>query len=110
MAAPALQVSPGAVYTVWGISLIIGVVVILVVAYLLRQVEQTARHINTLVGDIWISGQHIANATIHIPQLVQTNHIVGEIRATAESIRTAARAIREHAEGCPGCPQCVLGR
>ncbi|MFQ5856659.1 MAG: hypothetical protein ACE5LU_13565 [Anaerolineae bacterium] len=109
MAAPALQVSPGAVYIVWWISLLIGGVVIVVVAYLLRQIEQTARSINTVVGDIWTTGQHIANNTIHIPQLIATNRIVDDIHTTASGILQAAAAIEQHAEGCPGCPQCVLG-
>lgn len=109
MAAPALQPDPGAVYTVWWVSLLIGAIVTVVVAYLLRQIERTARSIDAVVGDIWTTGQHIANATVHVPLLITTNRIAGEILTTAGDILRAAAAIEEHAEGCPGCPQCVLG-
>lgn len=110
MAEPATQLSPNAVYTVWWVSLAIGVVVIFVVAALLQQIVRAARSIGGAVGDIWITGQQIANATIHIPLLIATNRIAGDILSTAGDILRAAASIEEHAEGCPGCPQCVLDR
>ncbi len=110
MATPASQVSAGAVYTIWGVSLLFGIGVIIVVAYLLRQVERSARHIHQTVAEIWIVGQQIAGATVHIPELAVTNRIVRDIHITVERILQVAEAIREHAESCPGCPQCVLKR
>ncbi len=104
------QVSPGTVYIVWGISLLLALVVTGVVAYLLHQIERTARRIRRTVAGIWTTGQQIAAATIHIPDLAVTNRMVDEIYAAGGRILEAAAAIHEHAENCPGCPQCVLGR
>lgn len=100
-------VSERAAYTVWWISLVIGVVVILVVAALLTMIVRTARVIDGAVGQIWVVGQRIANNTVHIPMLHRTNQVVDEILVRAVAIDGAAAAIESHAEGCPGCPQCV---
>lgn len=100
----------GAIYTVWGVSLAIGVVVILVVALLLTGIVRTARQIQEDVSQIWIVGQRIANNTVHIPLLHETNRILGNILERAPGIDRAASNIEEHAESCPGCPQCVLSR
>ena len=110
MAVPDLQVSPTSIYTVWGGSLLLAVIVVAVVALLLHQIERTARRIRRALGEIWITGQQIAAATVHIPDLASINHRVDDIYAHTERIRDAAKVIREHAEHCPGCPQCVLGR
>ncbi len=110
MEALSSQVSPGTVYLVWGVSLLLALVVTAVVAYLLRQIERTARRIHHTVAEIWTTGQQIAAATIHIPDLAITNRMVDEIHAAGGRILEAAAAIHEHAESCPGCPQCVLGR
>lgn len=99
--------SERAAYTVWWISLAIGVVVILVVAALLTMIVRTARVIDGAVGQIWVVGQRIANNTVHIPMLHRTNQVVDEILAHAVAIDGAAAAIESHAKGCPGCPQCV---
>jgi uncharacterized protein YoxC len=104
------QVSPEAAYTVWGVSLIVGVVVIVVVAVLLTLIVRTAREIEATVADIWTVGQRIANNTVHIPLLHRTNQVVDGILERAAGIDGAAAAIEQHAEDCPGCPQCVLGR
>ncbi len=103
-------VSEGAVYTVWWISLAIGLVVILVVAVLLTLIVRTARQINGTAADIWTVGQRIANNTVHIPLLNRTNRLVEGILERASGIDGAAAQIQEHAEDCPGCPHCVLGR
>ncbi len=97
-------VSEGAAYTVWWISLGIGVVVILVVAILLTLIVRTARQINETAGDIWIVGQRIANNTVHIPLLQRTNQIVDGILERASGIDGAAARIEAHAKECPGCP------
>ena len=95
-------VSEGAAYTVWWISLGIGVVVILVVAILLTLILRTARQINEVAGEIWIVGQRIANNTVHIPLLQRTNQIVDGILERASGIDGAAVRIEEHAKECPG--------
>ena len=95
-------VSEGAAYTVWWISLGIGVVVILVVAILLTLIVRTARQINGAAGDIWVVGQRIANNTVHIPLLNRTNRLVDGILERASGIDGAAAHIQEHAEDCPG--------
>jgi hypothetical protein len=91
-------VSEGAAYTVWWISLGIGVVVILVVAILLTLIVRTARQINETAGNIWIVGQRIANNTVHIPLLNRTNQLVEGILERASGIDEAAARIEEHAE------------
>ncbi len=95
-------VSPGAAFTVWGISLGIGVVVILVVAALLTLIVRTARRINGTVEEIWIAGQRVANNTVHIPLLQGTNQTVDRLLDTAAGIDEAAATIEEAAGGGRG--------
>ncbi len=95
-------VSEGAGYTVWWVSLGIGVVVILVVAVLLTLILRTARQIDGAVSDIWTVGQRIANNTIHIPLLNHTNRVVEDILDRASGIDGATAAIEQHALDCPG--------
>jgi uncharacterized protein YoxC len=103
-------VSEGAAYTVWWVSLGIGVVVIAVVAVLLTLIVRTARQIDGAVSEIWTVGQRVANNTVHIPLLHRTNRVVDAILDRAAGIDGAAAAIEGHAQDCPGCPHCVLGR
>lgn len=103
------QVSAGAALTVWGVSLAIGVVVILVVAALLTLIVRTARQIDEEAARIWVVGQRVANNTVHIPLLHRTNQLLDAILERASGIDRATAVIQEHAEDCPGCPQCVLG-
>ncbi len=95
-------VSPGAAYTVWWVSLGIGLVVILVVAVLLTLIVRTSRQIDGAVADIWTVGQRIANNTVHIPLLHRTNQVVDDILDRAAGIDGATAAIEEHALDCPG--------
>jgi hypothetical protein len=83
-------------------------VVTAVVALLLTLVLRTAREIRDVAGEIWTVGKMVANNTIHIPLLRETNRVAGDILATAGNIVNGAAAIEQHAEGCPGCPACVL--
>ena len=92
------MVSEGAAYTVWWISLGIGVVVILVVAALLTAIRRTARQINETAADIWVVGQRIANNTVHIPLLNRTNRLVDGILERASGIDEAVARIEEHVE------------
>lgn len=93
---------------IWWTSLVIGLVVSLVVSVLLFLIQRTAVTINGHVSRIWDTGQRVANNTVHIPTLYKTNAIAGEILATALSINAGAAAIESHANGCPGCPHCML--
>ena len=98
----------GTIYWVWGVSIGLLVVVTIVVALLLTMVLRSAKNILGVAGDIWTAGKLVANNTIHIPQLVETNRYAGAILDTAKKIVAGAGAIEQHAEGCPGCPACVI--
>ena len=105
-----LAVTESAALTVWGVSLVIGVVVIVVVGVLLHLVRRTAEQIDAGAAAIWIQGKLVANNTIQIPLfLTTTNQVAARILSTAVDIVGGAKAIEEHADGCPGCPACVLG-
>ena len=93
----------------WAITLAIYAVVLVVVATLLTLIVLTARRIRVGVAAIWVGGQRIANNTIHIALLQQTNAAVDRILASAVGVIGATGAIKSHAEGCPGCPACVIG-
>jgi Na+/H+ antiporter NhaC len=93
----------------WIISLVIGLVVIGVVAFLLHLVKSTALKIDGVAADIWTHGKLTANNTIHIPLfLTKTNAVVSSILKSAVMIVTGSKAIQQHIEGCPGCPACIL--
>ncbi len=91
-----------AVYLVWWVSIVLLLVVTVVVALLLTLVLRTARSIQHTAADIWTTGKMVANNTIHIPLLVDTNRIAGKILDTAGKILAGADAIEQHAETCPG--------
>jgi len=93
----------------WIITLVIYFVVVLVVAVLLTLIVREARKIRAGVSAIWTAGQKIANNTIHIALLEKTNHVAGQILQSAKGIVAATAAVQSHAEGCPGCPACVIG-
>jgi hypothetical protein len=97
-----------AIQIVWWVSLALGVVVAGVVALLLVLIHHGAATIDGLVSRIWDTGQRVANNTVHIPILYKTNEVAGRILATAGRIDAGAAAIEAHANGCPGCPQCML--
>ncbi len=99
-----------AVYLVWWVSIILLLVVTAVVALLLTMVLRTAHSILRTAGDIWTAGKLVANNTIHIPLLADTNRIAGRILETAGKILAGADAIEQHAETCPGCPACAHSR
>ena len=91
------------VYTVWWVSIVILLVVTGVVAILLTMVLRSAINILGVAGNIWTTGKLVANNTIHIPLLRETNQITAEILRTAVQIVGGAEAIEQHASGCPGC-------
>ena len=102
------QSTEQAVQFVWWVSLVLGLVVSGVVALLLWLIHRGAATINSRVSRIWDVGQRVANNTVHIPALYKTNEVAGQILATALRIDAGAAAIESHANGCPGCPQCML--
>jgi len=93
---------------IWIASLVLGLIVALVVTVLLWLIHRTAVTIDGVASKIWDTGQRVANNTIHIPALAKTNAVAGKILVTALNINTGAEAIATHAQGCPGCPHCML--
>ena len=93
---------------VWWVSLALGLVVSAVVTLLLWLIQRGAATIDGRVARIWDVGQRVANNTVHIPALYKTNEVAGQILATALRIDAGAAAIESHANGCPGCPHCML--
>jgi hypothetical protein len=93
---------------VWWTSLALGLVVSAVVAALLWLIHRSAAIIDGHVARIWDTGQRVANNTVHIPALYRTNDVAGQILASALRIDAGAGAIEAHAQGCPGCPRCML--
>ncbi len=93
----------------WILSLVIGLVVIGVVAFLLHLIKSTAKDIDDAAAQIWTHGKLTANNTIQIPIfLSKTNQVVKSIYGSAVNIIKGSEAIKQHAGGCPGCPKCVL--
>jgi hypothetical protein len=103
-------VTAQAAYVVWGTSLALFLVVLVVVSALLTMILRTVIRIERVAGQIWIVGQGIANNTVHVPLLATTNSVVAQILAAAVKILGQAARIQAHAAGCPGCPACVLSR
>lgn len=104
-----MEYSDSAAQFVWIISLVIAVVVVAVVALLLHLVRETAKDIDHVAADIWTQGKLVANNTIHIPTFLSaTNRAVAKIYDNAVQILGGSAAIKQHAEGCPGCPDCIL--
>ena len=101
--------SPDTVRTIWTLSLVVFVVVLLVVATLLTLILRAAKDIRAGVSIIWNVGQRIANNTIQLSLLNKTNDAAAAILASAVGIIGATGAIQGHAAECPGCPKCVLG-
>ena len=95
--------------TVWSLSLVIGLGVMLVVAFLLHRIWRTGQSIEKTAADIWTQGKLVANNTILIPLFLSTtNRVLSRIYQAALGAVDASEAIEQHAEGCPGCPDCVL--
>ena len=101
--------TPDTIQQVWTLSLVIFTVVLVVVALLLTLILVTAKQIHGGVSAIWTAGQQVANNTVQLALLHRTNHLAGQILASAGNVATATGAIATHAAGCPGCPACVIG-
>ena len=102
--------TPQTVYTIWWVSIVLLLIITAVVALLLALILATARTIEQAAGEIWTVGKLVANNTIHIPLLAETNRTAVAILNTAVSILDGATAIESHAQSCPACPQCAQPR
>ena len=85
----------------WQLSLAGGLVVIGAVAALLEILARTTEQIEGGVAEIWRVGKLIANNTVHIPLLVRTNQIVGDIARAADGIARATARIQQSVGGEP---------
>ena len=103
------MIDNGTIQTIWIVTLAIYAVVLVVVAVLLTLILRAARDVRAGVSAIWTVGQRVANNTIQIALLDTTNSIAAEILSSAAGVVAATAALKAHAEGCPGCPACVLG-
>lgn len=95
--------------TLWWISLAIGLFVTIVAAILLAAIIRVAHQIRSGAEAIWTTGKMVARNTAQIPLLRQTNQLGADIAEETEGILMAAQRILKHAQGCPGCPACLLG-
>ena len=84
---------PQQVVRYWRISLGIGAVVIGAVALLLSTLARTASQIEAGTAEIWRVGKLIANNTVHVPLLIRTNQVVGQLLPTADGIAHATERI-----------------
>lgn len=91
--------SPQTVERYWTISLLGGVVILAAVAKLLHMLATTAEQIQAGVHQIWLTGKRIANNTVHIPMLVQTNQVAEEILEAADGIARATTRIEQAVTG-----------
>jgi hypothetical protein len=103
------MVTAETVQQMWIATLVVYGVVVAVVATMLTLILLTAQRIRDGVAAIWVVGQKVANNTIQIALLDTTNHIVAQIVDSAVRVVSGTAALKAHADGCPGCPACVLG-
>ncbi len=88
-----LPVTPEMIGRYWRISLVGGVVILGAVTQLLRVLTSTAEQILAGTGQIWTTGKLIARNTVHIPLLIRTNQVAGEILEAADGIVAATGRI-----------------
>lgn len=88
-------VTRGAIGRYWRISLGLGIVVIGAVALLLSALTATVARIEADAAEIWRVGKLIANNTVHIPLLVRTNQMLGQILPAADRIAGATGRIQQ---------------
>lgn len=97
-----------ALLRLWEIGLAGGVAVALLLVVALRLVRDTARRIDAGGKAVWTEGKRVAQNTVQILLLKRTNALALEIAADSEGVLRAVRRIATHAEGCPGCPDCLV--
>ena len=79
----------------WWLALAVAAVVVLVVAVLLEQIVRTAHRIHQGVSNIWTGGTHIAQNTVTLALLQQTNHLARALLRSAGRIAAASGRIRQ---------------
>jgi hypothetical protein len=79
----------------WIISLVAAVTVVIVVAFVLELIVRTARQINELVHQIWKGGARIAQNTVTLALLRDTNDLAGKILGSASEIAKGVSRIRQ---------------
>ncbi len=94
----------------WMLAIVVLVVVSAVVWLLLHLVATTAAGIKAGATQVWAGAQRVANNTIHIAKAHEIADGVEAILMRSAGIAVSAEAIRAHAEACPGCPECFLGK
>lgn len=95
------RVSDNTIAAYWGITLAVGAVVVGVVVFLLNLLTHTAQQIDAGASEVWRVGKLIANNTVHIPLLVRTNQVAGEILTASEGIAGATVRIQRAVTGEP---------
>src|SRR5687767_4235095 len=95
------RASDNTIAAYWRITLLVGAVVIGVVAFLLNVLTRTAAQIDDGAAEVWRVGKLIANNTVHIPLLVRTNQVAGEILKASEGIAGATTRIGKAVVGTP---------
>ncbi len=88
-------VTLGTIGRYWRISLGLGMVVIGAVALLLSALTATVAKIEAGAAEIWRVGKLIANNTVHVPLLIRTNQVFGQILPAADRIAGATGRIRQ---------------
>jgi len=96
------------VEALWAVSLLVAVVVLVVLIGLLTAILRTARQIDDGAKQVWTAGKQVANCTIQLALLKRTNQLVADILEGANGILHNAGRIAQHAQGCSGCPRCVI--
>jgi hypothetical protein len=79
----------------WLISLASGVVIIGAVAALLHRLASAAEQIQAGVHQVWLSGKRIAANTVHIPLLIRTNQVAGDILEATDRVAQVADRIEK---------------
>ena len=103
------MVTAETVQQMWIVTLVVYGVVVAVVATMLTLILMTARRIRDGVAAIWGAGPKVANHTVQIALRDTTNHLGAQILDAAGRVVGGTAAMKTHADGCPGCPACVLG-
>ncbi|HSH79092.1 MAG TPA: hypothetical protein VLA19_11250 [Herpetosiphonaceae bacterium] len=88
-------VTLGTIGRYWRISLGLGMVVIGAVALLLSALTATVAKIEAGAAEIWRVGKLIANNTVHVPLLIRTNQVLGQILPAADRIAGATGRIQQ---------------
>lgn len=91
----------------WWLAIVLVLVVTVVVAVLLQQIISAAAAIEGAVATVWANGQRVANNTIHIANLYNTRDATEAILGRVGKIAASAVAIKDHAENCNHCPNCI---